>query len=137
MKTESLGRVAIYADIITSSMDAITGAKLRHGLAVIPRVQTSGVGRGGNVWLSPPGSAMFSMQIHIPVNSAFASRLSLVQHLVAIAAVSSIRSIPGYEKLDIGVKWPNDIYAYSSVKIGGVIVNSMVDSNAAICNIGK
>lgn len=79
---------------------------------------------------------MFSIQIHIPSNSPLYSSLPLIQHLVAIAAVSAVRSQQGYENLDIGLKWPNDIYAYSSVKIGGLIVNSMVEQSVAVCNIG-
>lgn len=137
LKTEELGQLVIYSDCLTSSMDVITGAKLKHGFTVIPKIQTKGVGRGGNVWLSPPGCAMYSMQIHVAASTALFSRLALVQHIISIAAVSAVRSIPGYENIDIGLKWPNDIYAYSSVKIGGVIVNSMVDSTVAICNIGN
>lgn len=70
------------------------------------------------------------------MDSALGRSLPLVQLVVAVAVVSAIRSLPGYENLSIGLKWPNDIYAYSSVKIGGLIVNSMVESTVAICNIG-
>lgn len=54
-------------------------------------------GRGGNAWLSPIGCAMFSMQIHVPMNSILAQGLPLIQHLVSVAIVSGIRSQPGYE----------------------------------------
>lgn len=48
-------------------------------------------------WLSPPGCAMFSLQLHIPMSSMLGQRLPIVQHLVAIAVVSAILSLPGYE----------------------------------------
>lgn len=38
--------------------------------------------------------------------------------------------------MDIRLKWPNDIYANGTTKIGGLIINSMVDTSLAVCNIG-
>jgi biotin-(acetyl-CoA carboxylase) ligase len=39
--------------------------------------------------------------------------------------------------LDLNVKWPNDIYAGGLKKVGGLLVNSMIEGDIAICNIGK
>ena len=41
------------------------------------------------------------------------------------------------QALDIGVKWPNDIYANKKHKIGGVLVSSTVTNNTIVCNIGN
>lgn len=137
LRSEKIGRLLIYADILTSSMAVLgSGVRLEHGLAVVPRCQTKGHGRGGNVWLSPEGCGMFSVQLHVDTGSVLFSSLSLVQHLVATAVVHAIRSLPGHEQLDIGLKWPNDVYAYSRVKIGGVVVNSCLEGDVAVCNIG-
>lgn len=38
--------------------------------------------------------------------------------------------------LDIRLKWPNDIYANASIKLGGVIANTEINGMDAICNIG-
>lgn len=46
-------------------------------------------------WLSPEGCLMFSLQIHVPLDSPLGARPSLVQHLVAVAVVSAIRKQPG------------------------------------------
>lgn len=40
------------------------------------------------------------------------------------------------QNLDIKLKWPNDIYANGDVKIGGLVVTSMIDADMAICNVG-
>lgn len=40
---------------------------------------------------------MFSLQLHIPLASPLGQRVSLVQHLVALAVVKSILKQPGYE----------------------------------------
>uniref|UniRef100_A0AAG5CRV5 BPL/LPL catalytic domain-containing protein n=1 Tax=Anopheles atroparvus TaxID=41427 RepID=A0AAG5CRV5_ANOAO len=136
LTTNQIGRIGIYAPIMTSSMLIVSNLTLAHGFMVISRYQTKGKGRNNNQWLSPPGCAMFSLQLHIPMSSPLGNRLSMVQHLVAVSVVSAILSLPGYEKLDLGLKWPNDIYAYGSSKIGGSISNTQVDSNTAIMNIG-
>lgn len=39
--------------------------------------------------------------------------------------------------MDIKVKWPNDIYANSDTKIGGLIVTSVLEGDTAICNVGE
>lgn len=42
-----------------------------------------------------------------------------------------------FQVLDLNLKWPNDIYAHSDVKIGGLIVNSLIEGDQAICNVGE
>lgn len=39
--------------------------------------------------------------------------------------------------MNLRIKWPNDIYAGSQIKLGGLIVTTLVKSKNAICNIGK
>ncbi|XP_058824244.1 biotin--protein ligase isoform X2 [Topomyia yanbarensis] len=137
LKTFLFGRLAIYLPVVGSSMDIVSTATLGHGFVVIPRQQTNGVGRNNNQWLSPEGCAMFSIQLHVPLSSPLGQRLPLVQHLVAIAIVKAIReSGPGYEQLDVRLKWPNDIYADGVAKLGGSIINSQVQSAEAIVNVG-
>lgn len=53
------------------------------------------LGRGGNKWLSPNGCAMFSIQLHIPLESKLGQRLALLQHVIALSIVSGICSLPG------------------------------------------
>jgi len=40
------------------------------------------------------------------------------------------------KKLDLGLKWPNDIYAGGNAKIGGLVISSSAAGNTAICSIG-
>ena len=48
-----------------------------------------------------------------------------VQYLVGLALIESIRGLdPRCEDLDLNLKWPNDIYANKSKKIGGVLCQS-------------
>lgn len=48
LSTKDLGRLVIYADVMTSSMDVVAGSTLYNGIAVIPRQQTIGAGNEYN-----------------------------------------------------------------------------------------
>ncbi|XP_014203676.1 biotin--protein ligase isoform X2 [Copidosoma floridanum] len=135
LNTEAIGRLVIYSDIMTSSNDIVSGVALHHGLAVLPLRQTKGQGRNSNAWLSPEGCAMFTVQLHIPLMSPLGGQPSLIQHLTVVAIVTAVKSIPGYQDLDLRIKWPNDIYEGGGSKIGGLVVKSIVQSTI-ICNIG-
>ncbi|KAL0275858.1 UNVERIFIED_CONTAM: hypothetical protein PYX00_003583 [Menopon gallinae] len=137
LHTESIGRLLIYCEILGSSMDVING-ELAHGLAVVPSQQTSGKGRTANQWLSPPGCAMYSLQIHLRMDSYLGSHPSVLQHAVSVAMVSSIYEMnPQFAQVfDLRLKWPNDIYIGDGVKIGGVIATCIASGGNLICNVG-
>ncbi|XP_003492639.1 biotin--protein ligase isoform X1 [Bombus impatiens] len=136
LSTKELGRLVIYVDIMTSSMDVFNGHQLGHGLAVIVRQQTQGRGRSKNIWLSPKGAALFTLQLHVPTDTILGRRISILQHLVSVAIISAFKSLSGYEDIDLRLKWPNDIYAGNNVKIGGLIVETHILSDLNICNVG-
>ncbi|XP_017044233.1 biotin--protein ligase isoform X2 [Drosophila ficusphila] len=137
LKTEHIGRLVIYAPVVSSSMHVINNLELIDGLAVLPVQQTSGVGRSNNQWLSPLGCAMFSLQLHLAMDSALGSRLPLMQHIIGAAIVNSLRGHELYGVLDICLKWPNDIYANGNQKIGGLVINTTLQGSQAIVNIGS
>ncbi|KAK6641797.1 hypothetical protein RUM44_013514 [Polyplax serrata] len=137
LQTKALGRLLIYAEVLRSSMDIVNG-ELVHGFAVVPSQQTSGKGRTSNQWLSPPGCAMFSLQLHFPSESYMGRHPSVVQHIVSAAIASALSELgPGYAKaFDLHLKWPNDLYTTGLVKIGGLIVTCSASKSNIICNIG-
>lgn len=40
------------------------------------------------------------------------------------------------QDLDLRIKWPNDIYANGTIKIGGLIVETTIEGADAVCNVG-
>lgn len=58
-------------------------------------------------WLSPEGCCMFSLQIHVPLDSPLGSRIPLVQHLLAIAVVKAIKGVDG---LQVSFEFYNKIF---------------------------
>ncbi|KAK3920863.1 Biotin--protein ligase [Frankliniella fusca] len=140
LKTDWLGRLVIYSEVMGSSMNVTGYDQLWHGLAIIPRQQINGRGRGGNVWISPEGCAMCTVHLVIPLASPLGQRVSLVQHVVATAVVSALTNLPDVGKaLDLHLKWPNDIYICCDndlIKIGGLVLSCTNRGKNLICNIG-
>ncbi|XP_048872145.1 biotin--protein ligase [Brienomyrus brachyistius] len=128
LRTRTLGRCVLFAETTPSTMDLLEGLMLQLpqevGLIAIAARQTEGRGRAGNAWLSPLGCAMFTVHMRVPVGSRLGQRIPFLQHLAALAVVEAVRTLPGYEEIDLTVKWPNDIYYGSLMKLGGVLVNS-------------
>ncbi|KAJ8026735.1 Biotin--protein ligase [Holothuria leucospilota] len=128
LKSRVLGNLLMYVEVVPTTMTLFESFMLKVpksvGAIAVASRQTKGKGRGGNKWLSPLGCAMFTAHVQLRVGTKLASKLSFLQHMAALAAVESICSRPGYEDLELRVKWPNDIYYSNKQKIGGVLVTS-------------
>uniref|UniRef100_A0A3B4Z465 Holocarboxylase synthetase n=2 Tax=Stegastes partitus TaxID=144197 RepID=A0A3B4Z465_9TELE len=130
LKTSLLGHTVLFAEIVTSTMDLFEGLTVHIpkdvGLIAVAAQQCQGKGRGRNVWLSPLGCAMFTLRVQVELSSTLGQRIPFVQHLAALAVVEAVRTLPGYQDIDLRVKWPNDIYYSNLMKLGGVLVTSTV-----------
>jgi BirA family biotin operon repressor/biotin-[acetyl-CoA-carboxylase] ligase len=84
------------------------------GIVVLARVQTSGIGRRGQVWYSPEGGLYMTALLN-PIGE-----LGLIPLLGGVVVAEAIRT-----KIDVnvGLKWPNDI-VLDGKKIGGILVES-------------
>ncbi|KAM9384666.1 biotin--protein ligase [Pholidichthys leucotaenia] len=130
LKSKVLGHIVLYAKVVTSTMDLLEGLTLELpkdvGLIAVASRQTQGRGRGRNAWLSPLGCAMFTVNVKVELSSKLGHRIPFLQHLAALAVVEAVRTLPGYQDIDLRVKWPNDIYYSNLLKLGGVLVTSTV-----------
>ncbi|XP_060090262.1 biotin--protein ligase [Heteronotia binoei] len=128
LQTRNLGRVVLFTEVTSTTMNLLDGLMFKVpqeiGLIAIAVQQTQGRGRGGNTWLSPVGAALSTLHVTVPLSSELGQRIPFIQHLVSLAVVESVRSIPGYQDIDLRVKWPNDIYYSDLMKLGGVLINS-------------
>jgi biotin-[acetyl-CoA-carboxylase] ligase BirA-like protein len=138
LKTKSLGRSVIHSKVVSSTFDLLDGPEsLQHGLAVIADRQIKGRGRGQNVWLSPEGCAMTSFQLKASLKTIQGQKASLLQHLTSLAVVHSIMDkLDNQVDLDLRLKWPNDIYWESKVKLGGVVAFSSIFQDQMTFNVG-
>ena len=135
LKTEYLGRTGFYAPVLPSSQtllyESFDGV-LQEGLICIVDRQSKGKGRGGNSWVSPQGSAMCSFKFQ----ETSGRKVPFLQYLIALAVHRAIKSLPGGEHIDVGIKWPNDIYVDKKIKIGGVLSQSKFSDNKFDVTIG-
>jgi biotin--protein ligase len=156
--SDTFGNTLIYGEVVTSTSTLLEKnpkllEKLPTGTTATATTQVAGRGRGNNVWVSPPGSLMFSTVLRHPMSLSSTAPVVFIQYLCALAIVSGIHNYDrGYSNLPIKLKWPNDIYALSPtaganpntkdpknyVKIGGILVNSSYSGGdyTLICGIG-
>jgi biotin--protein ligase len=147
----SFGKHLLYGEVVTSTNSLLekNPALLRNlpsGFTMTATTQIAGRGRGGNVWISPPGGLMFSTVMHHSIAMSQTAPVVFIQYLAALAIVQGIKNYaPGYSKIPVKLKWPNDVYAQlpgSSnnpvVKIGGILVNSSYSGSTydLVCGIG-
>ncbi|XP_040836735.1 biotin--protein ligase isoform X1 [Ochotona curzoniae] len=130
LQTRQLGRTVLFAEVTPTTMSLLDGLMFAMpqelGLIAIAARQTQGRGRGQNAWLSPVGCALCTLLLSIPLRSLLGQRIPFVQHLMSLAVVEAVRTMPEYQDINLRVKWPNDIYYSDLMKIGGVLVNSVL-----------
>lgn len=143
--SSKVGQSLAYVEVTSSTQSLLDKnpaflRSLPSGLVVIATSQANARGRAGNTWISPKGSLPFSYVLRLPLR--LSSRLVFVQYLVSLAVVEGIRTYaPGWENIDVSIKWPNDIYGKPRFagrweKIGGIIVNSTYLENEYVLVIG-
>jgi BirA family transcriptional regulator, biotin operon repressor / biotin---[acetyl-CoA-carboxylase] ligase len=89
---------------------------------VVANEQTSGRGRGGKHWVSPPGGLWVSILTPVPQG-----RLGRMLPLLAGLAVS--KAVTYVSGVETGLKWPNDILI-GSEKLAGVLCEASPESRS-------
>ncbi|VAW12152.1 Biotin operon repressor / Biotin--protein ligase [hydrothermal vent metagenome] len=118
LKTKVFGKKIIYLDSLESTMDeafqlAMNGAN--EGTIVCCETQTKGKGRMGRKWSSPKGKGLyFSLILRPRMGPSQAARLTLMS---AVALCEALRQ---ETKLDVNIKWPNDLLI-DGKKIAGIL----------------
>lgn len=124
LQTKWLGQTFSFCDTLSSTQTFMksNAENLPSGTLCACNTQTCGRGRGGNVWESPKGCLMFSFTADLP--SSKARVLPAMQYLISVAMVQTILQLTE-NRLQLQLKWPNDIYFSSDQKIGGVLCESL------------
>lgn len=138
-----LGSIVLHSKKLSSTSDYLIEnfASYPVGTVCVADEQTSGRGRGSNQWASPLGSLAFSFTRS---NTLAATDIPLLQYISTLAVVKAIEtifaatacsSVANFVKLNIRIKWPNDIY-HQSTKIGGVLCRAIYEEEAFKIVIG-
>ncbi|HET6454274.1 MAG TPA: biotin--[acetyl-CoA-carboxylase] ligase [Armatimonadota bacterium] len=106
-------------DSVASTNDvALQMADAPEGTVIIAGEQTSGKGRRGRKWSSPPGEGLYlSIVLHpsLPYD-----KLWQMAFVVSLAACEAIREVSG---LDARIKQPNDILI-NARKVCGILIET-------------
>ena len=126
LNTHDVGRLIHYYDEIPSTnalaFELATEGGF-HGEVVITESQTSGKGRRGRVWESPPGlNLYFSLILRPELPPQRAPELTLVA-AVALAETLREAGIPAE------IKWPNDIQV-DGKKVAGILTELSADTES-------
>ena len=125
---EQIKRETFVADIevfsqLPSTNDRALERAMSHAsekpLLIIAERQNSGRGRGTNRWWSHDGALTFSLLLERISAAAEAQATPLVSLSMGVAVCEAILSVS--PELDVGLKWPNDVFV-SGRKVAGVLI---------------
>lgn len=126
-KTGSLEVLPVTASTNTYALELISqGAS--SGTLVLARQQTSGRGRQGNEWHSPPDAGIYMSCIIRPKIN-----MELWPLFTLATGVAVVRALESYAKISIGLKWVNDL-VYKGFKLGGILAETK--DKALVIGIG-
>lgn len=112
------GRLTWYADVTSTNTVASTQAEhgADEGSVVAADMQTSGRGRQGRSWASPPGAGIYASVIFRP-------SLRVVPLMTLASGVAIADGIAAATGLETELKWPNDVYV-DGRKLAGILAES-------------
>lgn len=126
-------------DTVTSTMDlAIEAAEsgVAEGYVIAAEEQTSGRGRRGRTWTSPPGVGVYLSVVLRPRLEAVHGRLLAILTLAAGVGVrDAVNRLTG---LDAHLKWPNDVLI-GPRKVAGILaegINIGMPQQTVVLGIG-
>ncbi|ODQ79863.1 hypothetical protein BABINDRAFT_36147 [Babjeviella inositovora NRRL Y-12698] len=138
------GSTLMYGEVLTSTSTMLDKnfnlLKLfPDGFTITGTTQVSGRGRGGNVWVNPPGVLASSVVVRIPLSGAKTSPVVFIQYVSSLAMVEAVRNYAGdgpstgYAEMPIRIKWPNDVYILKPEFVGKTVSLDSGDPYAKIC----
>ena len=96
-----------------------------EGAVFVADAQTTGRGRRGRTWFSPPGAGLYVSTILRPSRSLDGERAVLLTTIASgVALVEGVRQATG---LAPSLKWPNDLYV-GRRKLAGILAEGIGDS---------
>ena len=106
--------------------------KYGHLSTLVAAAQTSGRGRTGRVWVSPPNK---SLAISVLVKPTGWARENF-GWLPLVAGVAMRRAVQvALPNSEVGLKWPNDVQV-SGLKISGILSELLPDASGVVIGAG-
>jgi BirA family biotin operon repressor/biotin-[acetyl-CoA-carboxylase] ligase len=125
LKTQKLGRELDLNMEVTSTNERakeLARKGMDHGTAVLAETQTLGVGRMQRHWEAPKGGLWMSVILKPKLSLADASKLTLCAGVAVVDAIAEVC------KINVGIKWPNDV-VYKGQKLVGILAEVVGEWN--------
>ena len=120
-----VGRRVEHHAVIGSTNDRARAALAEpdgDGRAVVADLQTTGRGRRGRAWLSPPGeNLMVSVGLKVAIPADRAGWLGIAAALAVHRACAASAPDAG-----LAVRWPNDVVDARGHKVAGLLIETAV-----------
>jgi len=124
--TARLGGAIHHAELVDSTNDLakeLGAAGAPEGALVVAEAQRAGRGRLGRSWESPPGAGLYvSLLLRPDLPPENLPRLTLA------AGVAAARGLGGVARVQIGLKWPNDLIV-AGKKAGGILTEMTAEED--------
>jgi BirA family biotin operon repressor/biotin-[acetyl-CoA-carboxylase] ligase len=123
-------RIEYFDSIDSTSSEArrLAAGGAAEGTVVIAEAQTSGRGRLGRTWASPPLRNLYlSIVLRPQIGVAGAAQVTLVAGVAVVEAVSEWAP-------QAAIKWPNDV-VIDGRKVAGILAEMDADDNRVRCLI--
>ena len=125
LDTKFLGKRIYYFDTIDTTQNfamKIASNKNEDGTIVISKKQTGGRGRMRRKWKSPIGGIWMSIIIHPKFDVDYATLVPIAISLALCIAIEKTL------KLNVKLKWPNDV-TLKGKKVAGMLIDTSILSN--------
>ena len=129
--TVFLGKDIIYLTECHSTNDEalerLRRREISEGSIIFTDNQTKGRGQRGNVWLSQAGMNI-TFSLLLKPNFLIPSEQFYLNMIISLSVVELFL---GYSD-DMKIKWPNDILHQSDGKIGGILIENIINQKGII-----
>lgn len=120
-----LDSLSVSAETGSTQSDALATATPAQGCAVfVSDRQSSGQGRRGRAWISPPAA-----NLYLSLSRCFRPPMAALSGLSLAVGVAVAEALRGQGFAQVGVKWPNDLIA-GGRKLGGILIQLRGDGQA-------
>lgn len=102
--------------------------KVIEGLVAIAEQQTEGKGRKGKSFFSPAGSSIYMSVLLKPK-----IKISNINLITIIAAISVVEAIYNTTKIQTSIKWVNDVM-YNNKKLCGILTEASIEGESGDIN---
>lgn len=102
--------------------------KADEGLVAIAEQQTEGKGRKGKSFFSPAGSSIYMSVLLKPK-----IKISNINLITIIAAISVVEAIYNITKIQTSIKWVNDVM-YNNKKLCGILTEASIEGESGDIN---